>query len=621
MLFRKKTTNHTGASKQAEDQSSQEDFKKNNPVAENLRTFYQENKDWLFDYAPFAKVFNPELIERVSLSELNSKLRESSILILSANSVEQNIITRKLYADANKNNAVAERLQEIYIEGEQCIYQFAKIDKIGIVHIHPGSVGSFPRDGSAKAVRNALNRFRPKLVVSLGVAFGIEPREQKMGDVIISSRIIPYDVYNKDTDDIISLRASDVFCSHKAFIAWDVLLRNESFSLDSKNYDRRSIIDREIEFAWQYGAVLSGGSVLSNERKKKALFKAASAFEKENDIIGGEMEGSGVYYECEKPNIPCIVIKGICDWGEEKNSWNAILDEKKAADGDNTEKGNSYSPISNDDIKDCIQAYCAENAYEALFRLLRFDAHFLDGCIPPHPFDWFRSPKTHKKRNKIKENLSYNNIWFQLFFGILFLASCCALIWIYLKPIIIDNKIVLFFSILLVYLPFGLIISHFWIIKKNPLPIIIDNRWVGFEINLVSKLEDLYNDYEQIHLYLNDYRPIFNLTLSYWEAKTKTIIEVLRIGTMAEQSSTTFKIKVIPQRTILQIEYELANGDHYIHLFSLNDQAKAYLSKAKAEPYKERVFLETSKGINMVGKKRGIMNLVQSEHNAVTSSN
>ena len=38
------------------------------------------------------------------------------------------------------------------------------------------------------------------------------------------------------------------------------------------------------------------------------------------DAQGGEMEGAGVYAPSVRTGTEWIVVKGICDWGQDKNS-------------------------------------------------------------------------------------------------------------------------------------------------------------------------------------------------------------------------------------------------------------------------------------------------------------
>ena len=73
---------------------------------------------------------------------------------------------------------------------------------------------------------------------------------------------------------------------------------------------------------WHYGEIFSGGAVVSDKDFKKALHQ------NHINAIGGEMEGAGVHFACylvEPNEVPCVVIKAICDWGEEKNGWEKVL--------------------------------------------------------------------------------------------------------------------------------------------------------------------------------------------------------------------------------------------------------------------------------------------------------
>lgn len=238
-------------------------------VRKALYGFLVNNGNWITQYADHATEFNADMVKRnISSSDLDDMLEDCAVLILTANEVEQNIVTAKLYNEVNASIKNERKLSEIYETDDGCVYQFASIRNINIVHMHPNSTASFTSEGSANAVSNALERFRPRLVVSLGVAFGIDPTNQSLGDVLLSSAIIPYDVFNKDTNGKIKLRPNDKYITHEALNAWNVLMRTLKFSLEKQESGRRSLIHKEISFQWQYGTMLSGGSVLSNERKK-----------------------------------------------------------------------------------------------------------------------------------------------------------------------------------------------------------------------------------------------------------------------------------------------------------------------------------------------------------------
>ena len=540
-------------------------------VMKDLYDFLLNNGNWITQYADYATEFNTDMVERkLSSIDLDDMLEDCTVLILTANAVEQNILTVKLYNEVNANINNKKKLSEIY--ADDCVYQFASIRNINIVHMHPNSTASYTSGGSADAVKSALERFRPKLVVSLGVAFGIDPINQSLGDVLLSSAIIPYDVFNKDKNSKIKLRPNDKYITHEALNAWNVLMRTPKFSLEKQESGRRSLIDKEISFQWQYGTMLSGGSVLSNERKKRALLRAAKDIG-EDVVIGGEMEGAGVYSECKKPDIPCIVIKGICDWGAEKNSWGDALDLLKRCSPENGIFSSCEDSTMNDTIKDCVQAYAMDHATEALFRFLRFDSNFLDAYSPTMKNSLRRKYKRLGKFEKVKQ-------FFALREDLLFKFVQAALVaypLIYFFNNIIKNnaifainevvyKIIYIFEIfLLMSIVCILAIKE----KMEPHPIEIHHEWVNFSFDVLN-LEDC-----TACIILNDSRPIFHVVASWWLSVDKINKGIQEIGTIkGNQLIEITALNVFNRNTILQVEYELANGGQYIHLISKKPSRK-----------------------------------------------
>lgn len=574
-------------------------------VLEELCRFYESSKGWITNYFEYASKFNTEMVERkLSFSDLNGMLEEYTVLILTANPIEQNILTCKLYQEINANVSNKEKLCEIY--ADDCVYQFATIRNVKIVHMHPNSTSSFTVGGSANAVRSALERFRPKLVVSLGVAFGIDPKKQHLGDVLLSSTVIPYDVFNKDTDGAITLRSEDKFYTHEALNAWNVLIRTPTFSLEEQEDEHMSLIERTLNFEWQFGTMLSGGSVLSNKDKKQALLQAVKKLGEEK-IIGGEMEGTGVYSECKKPDIPCIVIKGICDWGAEKNSWStAIHIVNQKWHEEDTLRSSEYP--TNDSIKDCVQAYAMDHATEALFRLLRFDSSFLDAYSPAPKRSIQNAYKRRQKLAQIKQ------------FFVLRKEKLSRIASIYIP-------ILLLFTILnicinsesigirgeLRQVAYGIEISAFvlltsiFVIKgaKELHPIEVHHIWVNFSF------DELDFETNNAHITINDHRPIFNVVISWWLSSGKIRQGDQELGNLKGNSSMKFRtLNVFNHKTILQIEYELANGDHYVHLISRKGVENDLLENEGAIVYCERIFCVEGSKDSLIGIQNAVIKSV-----------
>lgn len=304
---------------------------------------------------------------------LQERLEKSPILLITANQVEANMMVRLLSHEFRINRCNNSEFSTITDSG--CKFHFGFIGNKRVVHVQPKDMSSYTKDGSFSALESVLKRYKPQLVISIGVAFGNDATKQNLGDVLISKQLFPYDSSNKYSEKSIKLNGSLYETNSQLLCGWRDLLEYEEFpkevikgdecdnaiALDLVDGYSEKISDLESEtFNWYCGTVLSGGSVVDEVEQKVKLIEAAERRGIE-DVVGGEMEGSGVYFACDKEKIPCIVIKGICDWGIKKNSWDEVLKDVE-------------NPPENKIVKDCVQALAFTNAFSALRCLLEYDS-------------------------------------------------------------------------------------------------------------------------------------------------------------------------------------------------------------------------------------------------------
>lgn len=302
----------------------------------NLRSFVDKcGTKLLSRYGPQVETFPDGMIAFCEDKEqFLAGLSRCRLLLLTANPVEDRMVTRLLF---RHNGGTAMYWRDLE---NTCAVRITDLGGISTAHLAPLSTGSFSKGGSCEAVTCALKYFRPELAVSLGVAFGADPEKQDLGDVLVSRRILSWDT-NSRSDGKMTLRSEEIYhTSDSLFARWAVFLNSEVQLKASHG------------FRWYFGPLLSGGSVVSDAEEKRRLLEAAAA--KGERAVGGEMEGTGLYSVCGKHNVPCAVIKGICDWAVSKNGW------AEAAQG----------RVDNERFKDCVQAFAAENAFEALRFLL-----------------------------------------------------------------------------------------------------------------------------------------------------------------------------------------------------------------------------------------------------------
>lgn len=313
-------------------------------VLNNLESFWREHGPQILNDYDKIKEWPSEFEDRnITSFEFRKQLKKCSVLVLTANQIEANMMVRLLSENGEKK-----LLTKVV---DKCIYRIGVIDDVNIAYLQPLEMASFTRHGSYRAVKSALKRFHPKLVVSLGVAFGADPINQHLGDVIVSKEIFAYDAKNKRTDGEIELDKNSVYdIDSRLLCYWMNPLSQKKF-----------LGRKDGTFNWYLGTIFSGGTVLSDLEEKERLCRAANLTGYKT--IGGEMEGSGVCLSCEEAKIPCVVIKGICDWGALKNGWELALSE----DSD-------YATLAKDNtIKDCVQAMAMHNAFESLKFLLLYN--------------------------------------------------------------------------------------------------------------------------------------------------------------------------------------------------------------------------------------------------------
>lgn len=242
------------------------------------------------------------------------------VLIITANSIEKAMLH---FFIAQKDCKIRR-----IICGTNAYFIF-KWGAYWVAHVQQPQTGSFKDLGLNTTVNEALKYFKPNVILSLGVAFGIDFTTQHIGDVIVSRKIYPYSENKRDEEEIKPDRTQD-----KTIDNWlDIRFTNVNGFLDGVTY----------------GGVLSGGIVMSSFVEKD---RVCTAYSKDDYIVGGEMEGSALFQISNINNIPCAVIKGICDWGVAKNNiFGNKVDEEK--------------------FKNSLQAYAMKNVIEKCELLFR----------------------------------------------------------------------------------------------------------------------------------------------------------------------------------------------------------------------------------------------------------
>ena len=251
-----------------------------------------------------------------------------------------------------------------------------------ILHLRASETGSNTPGGSTDLVRYvSCHQFLfPSSIISFGICYGRKPGIQDIGDVIIPKRLYPWSIGQKISEkgfkiknDEFNLSLEGKFASSGIYSCLREFCNGEdgrilkgSVAFPSK---RNQCCSRSFSVKVSLGNMSTGEAVVSSARAKK-LIRESMGNEKE---LGGEMEGYGLAKECIfYTQIPCLIVKAICDWGEAKNIDTVLKDAH-------------LSPPPH--LKDKLQAYAAFCAGIVLTQLLEQEKKALPSL---HLFQWMR---------------------------------------------------------------------------------------------------------------------------------------------------------------------------------------------------------------------------------------
>lgn len=220
-------------------------------------------------------------------------------------------------------------LAEIASQGSKGLIQEETIPKQ--IHIHNntyfdlGSIGgartlmvrsemgaSGPA-GAQATVNEAIEVLSPSAVIMLGIAFGIDEQKQKMGDILVSRQLELYDLQRVGVDSAGKLK---------------IILRGDRPLASPRilNKFRSShLLWPELKPKVHFGLILSGAKLVDNQDYREQLRNFAP------EVIGGEMEGEGIYSAAHRAKVDWIVVKAVSDWADGRKHENKAERQKVAA--------------------------------------------------------------------------------------------------------------------------------------------------------------------------------------------------------------------------------------------------------------------------------------------------
>lgn len=146
--------------------------------------------------------------------------------------------------------------------------------------------------GALLTVNQAIRDLHPQAIIMCGIAFGLRPDKQKLGDILISRQLHYYEPQKIDVNRGQMPRGDRTTSSER------LLSRFRSGDIDWQGAQTH------------FGLVLSGEKLVNDPAFRDWLLKT------EPEAIGGEMEGAGLYAAARDVKADWILVKAVCDWAD-----------------------------------------------------------------------------------------------------------------------------------------------------------------------------------------------------------------------------------------------------------------------------------------------------------------
>lgn len=248
-----------------------------------------ENEECLYSFVPEIKLREKKL-KNVTVDEVQQLASQVDILLMTATEIEQKAVLSEMDAWSDREEILQGSLSKT-------TFEFGRFGRYRTAHVEC-TMGAGGRQGGTITIERAIEELKPKAVLVLGIAFGIDRKKQRLGDVIVAESVYPYDAQGvRKTRNI--QRGTSIPCG---------LILSERFRTRRSGWKLDCGI-RPVEV--HQGTILSGEKLVDNKEFRDQLVKYCCEKAK-----GGEMEGSGAYAAAQGSGAEIILIKGICDWAD-----------------------------------------------------------------------------------------------------------------------------------------------------------------------------------------------------------------------------------------------------------------------------------------------------------------
>ncbi len=249
-----------------------------------------QNGECLYQFVPPVPLENQVCIRPIGLQKTQAIASKVDVLLLTVTDPEREAVLSMMRPLPGEQEVLQGSIAQI-------TYRFGLFGNYYVAQTE-STMGSVGRAGSLATTMHAINELKPKAVLLLGIAFGVNRNKQRLCDVLVAESIFSYELQKIQTGIIIN-RGRETPCG---------LTLSERFRTRRLGWELPCAA-RPVKV--HQGLVLSGEKLINDKDFRDRLI------EKFPSAVGGEMEGAGAYDAAERAkDTEIILIKAICDWAD-----------------------------------------------------------------------------------------------------------------------------------------------------------------------------------------------------------------------------------------------------------------------------------------------------------------
>lgn len=230
-------------------------------------------------------------ITEKSFDEINHLVQDLNLLIITANDIETFHVRQAL-------QPIPDFCDVIKVQIKNHTYFIGTFGEYRAIHVQCTTMGSMGSGGAILTTADAIDAWKPSVVLMVGVAMGVDESKQRIGDVLICETVISYENQR--------LGKSKTQYRNPPVTPGTILLDR----FKHENGWQAEVEDGSTAVKI-IGPILSGEKLIDNLRLRNRIIKQFP------NSIGAEMEGAGIHAACKNKNIhEWLIVKGICDYGD-----------------------------------------------------------------------------------------------------------------------------------------------------------------------------------------------------------------------------------------------------------------------------------------------------------------